>query len=50
MNLKLLDIGCGGGLMSEPMCKLGAEVTAIDASDKNINISIKYMQKKISSK
>ena len=29
-NLELLDIGCGGGLLSEPMCRLGAKVTAID--------------------
>ena len=47
-NLKLLDIGCGGGLMSEPMCKLGAKVTAIDASEKNISIaSIHAKQNKL---
>ena len=38
-NLKLLDIGCGGGLMSEPMSRLGAEVTGIDASLKNIKVA-----------
>tara|TARA_X000000368_G_scaffold354530_1_gene296059 strand:- start:292 stop:1017 length:726 start_codon:yes stop_codon:yes gene_type:complete len=38
-NLKILDIGCGGGLISEPMCRLGGSVTGIDASDKNINIA-----------
>ena len=38
-NLKILDIGCGGGLISEPMCRLGAEVTGIDASEKNIKIA-----------
>ena len=38
-NLTLLDVGCGGGLLSEPMCKLGAKVTGIDASRKNINIA-----------
>ena len=35
----VLDVGCGGGLLSEPMCRLGAEVTGIDASDKNINVA-----------
>jgi 2-polyprenyl-6-hydroxyphenyl methylase/3-demethylubiquinone-9 3-methyltransferase len=35
-GLKILDIGCGGGLVSEPLCRLGADVTGIDASDKNI--------------
>ncbi len=34
-GLRLLDIGCGGGLMSEPMCRLGARVTGIDPSEKN---------------
>ncbi len=38
-NIKILDIGCGGGLLSEPMCRLGGNVTAIDASDKNINVA-----------
>ncbi len=38
-GLKFLDIGCGGGLMSEPMCRLGADVTGIDASMKNIKIA-----------
>ena len=38
-NIKILDIGCGGGLLSEPMCRLGANVTAIDASEKNINVA-----------
>ena len=37
-NIELLDIGCGGGLLSEPMCRLGARVTAIDASQKNIYV------------
>ncbi len=35
-GLSLLDIGCGGGLLSEPMCRLGATVTGVDASDRNI--------------
>ena len=38
-NIKILDIGCGGGLLSEPMCRLGAQVTAIDASPKNISVA-----------
>ena len=38
-NIKILDIGCGGGLLSEPMCRLGADVTGIDASNKNINVA-----------
>ncbi len=38
-GLKFLDIGCGGGLISEPMCRLGADVTGIDASAKNIKIA-----------
>ena len=38
-NTKILDIGCGGGLLSEPMSRLGAEVYGIDASDKNINVA-----------
>ena len=35
-GLKLLDIGCGGGLLSEPMTRLGFKVTGVDASEKNI--------------
>ena len=35
-GLRLLDIGCGGGLLSEPMCRLGFSVTAVDASARNI--------------
>ena len=38
-NLKLLDIGCGGGLLSEPMARLGAAVTGIDAAPKNIPVA-----------
>src|SRR5690606_10503947 len=33
---KLLDIGCGGGLLSEPVSRLGFAVTAVDASERNI--------------
>ena len=38
-GINILDIGCGGGLLSEPMCRLGANVTGIDASKKNIEIA-----------
>ena len=44
-NLNILDIGCGGGLLSEPICRLGANVTGIDASLKNIEMA-KYHSKK----
>ena len=44
-NVKILDIGCGGGLLSEPMCRLGADVTAIDASKKNINVAKLHSKK-----
>jgi len=38
-KIKILDIGCGGGLLSEPMCRLGADVIGIDASKNNIEIA-----------
>ena len=38
-GISILDIGCGGGLLSEPMARMGASVTGIDASDKNIKIA-----------
>jgi len=38
-KINLLDIGCGGGLLSEPMCRLGANVVGIDASAKNIEVA-----------
>ena len=38
-NIRILDIGCGGGLLCEPLSKLGAEVVGIDASEKNIKIA-----------
>ena len=38
-NVKVLDIGCGGGLLSEPMSRLGADVVGIDASDRNIQVA-----------
>ena len=49
----ILDVGCGGGLISEPLARLGADITGIDASEKNIqaakihakknNIKINYI-------
>jgi len=44
-KVRILDIGCGGGLLSEPMSRLGAEVTGIDASKKNIEIAKIHAQK-----
>ena len=38
-GLNILDIGCGGGLISEPMARLGGNVTGIDASKKNIQVA-----------
>ena len=54
-GLSVLDIGCGGGLMSEPLARLGAQVTGIDALEKNCitakmhaeenNLNINYLNK-----
>ena len=38
-GLNILDIGCGGGLISEPMARLGGSVTGIDASERNIKVA-----------
>ena len=46
-GINILDIGCGGGLLSEPMSKMGANVTGIDASDKNIKIAKLHSKKKL---
>ena len=43
-GLRLLDIGCGGGLICEPMARLGAHVTGIDASEKNIKVASLHAQ------
>lgn len=40
--IRLLDIGCGGGLISEPMCRLGAEVVGVDASESTIAVAKKH--------
>ena len=44
-KINILDIGCGGGLLCEPMCRLGANVVGIDASHQNIKIA-KFHAKK----
>ena len=44
-GLKILDIGCGGGLISEPLARLGGEVTGIDASEKNIKVAKLHSKK-----
>lgn len=41
-GLRLLDVGCGGGLVAEPMRRLGADVTAIDASERNIKTALAH--------
>jgi 2-polyprenyl-6-hydroxyphenyl methylase/3-demethylubiquinone-9 3-methyltransferase len=38
-GLRLLDIGCGGGLLTEPMHRMGASITGVDASERNIGIA-----------
>lgn len=43
-NLSLLDVGCGGGLLCEPMARLGAKVTGIDPASKNISIAQNHSQ------
>jgi len=44
-KIEILDIGCGGGLLSEPMSRLGAKVVGIDASEKNINVAKLHAKK-----
>lgn len=38
-GLKIVDVGCGGGILSEPLARMGATVTGVDAVEKNINIA-----------
>ncbi len=44
-GLSLLDIGCGGGLLSEPMARLGAHVTGVDAAARNISVAALHAEK-----
>ena len=44
-GLNILDIGCGGGLLSEPMARLGARVTGIDPIKRNIEIAKLHLKK-----
>ena len=44
-SLKILDIGCGGGLLSEPLARLGAKVTGIDPIKRNIEIAKLHLKK-----
>ncbi|GIR95637.1 MAG: hypothetical protein CM15mP98_06070 [Paracoccaceae bacterium] len=44
-GIKVLDIGCGGGLLCEPMARLGAEVLGIDVVDKNIKVASLHAQR-----
>jgi len=43
-GIRLLDIGCGGGLLSEPLARMGAQVTGIDPSEKNIKTALVHAQ------
>ncbi len=44
-GLSLLDVGCGAGIVSEPMARLGAAVTAIDASEQNVLIAGEHAER-----
>jgi len=43
-GLRLLDIGCGGGLLSEPMARLGASVIGVDASPENVKTAMAHAE------
>ena len=44
-GLRILDVGCGGGLLCEPMARLGAQITGVDALEKNIKTAMVHAQK-----
>jgi 2-polyprenyl-6-hydroxyphenyl methylase/3-demethylubiquinone-9 3-methyltransferase len=44
-GLSVLDIGCGGGLLSEPMARLGARVTGVDAAARNVGVAARHAEK-----
>jgi len=41
-GLKILDVGCGGGILAEPLARLGAEVTGLDVIPENIEVAIAH--------
>lgn len=49
LGLNLLDIGCGGGILSEPLARLGAQVTAIDSLKENVVVAQVRAQTQIAS-
>ena len=44
-GIRIADIGCGGGLLTEPMARLGADVTGLDASEKNISAARNHAER-----
>jgi len=44
-DLRILDIGCGGGIVSEPLARLGANVTGIDPAEENVEIAKLHAEK-----
>lgn len=44
-GLRLLDVGCGGGLLCEPLARLGFDVTGLDAAEKNIAVASVHAEK-----